>query len=173
MDSVVRREEILKLLKRRMSPITGSELAEKMGVSRQIIVTDIALLRAKGEEILATPQGYIHTSTITEKDYMTKIVCKHTSDEIREELSTILKFGGEIIDVIVEHPVYGELKGLLMISSFKDLDEFIYKMRQTQAKPLSLLTEGAHIHTIKAPKKQMLEEIKNELLIRDFLVEDN
>lgn len=173
MNSIIRREEILKLLKRRTSPITGGELAENMGVSRQLIVTDIALLRAKGEEILATPQGYIHTSAITEKDYMTKIVCKHTRDEIREELSTILKFGGEIIDVIVEHPVYGEIKGLLMISSFKDLDEFIIKMRQTQAKPLSHLTEGAHIHTIKAPKKQILEEIKKELLSIGFLVEDN
>jgi len=172
MNSAKRRCEIMEYLKKQNTPITGSELAEKMGVSRQVIVTDIALLRAKGEEILATPQGYVLVSSIAEMDYKATIVCKHTKDQIREELSTILELGGKIIDVTVEHPLYGELKGMLMINSFKDLEEFITRMEQTDAKPLSALTEGVHLHTIKAPQEDILKEIKHALTVQGFLIKE-
>ena len=46
MEGDERRQFILKLLAGSESPLSGTEIAGKCGVSRQIIVQDIALLRA-------------------------------------------------------------------------------------------------------------------------------
>lgn len=104
MDSKERRKEILRLLKEKDNPIKGIDLANKLGVSRQIIVQDIAILRAKGERILATPQGYIIPME-KENKLVKTIVCKHTkNEEIEDELKIIVDMGGKVLDVVVEHP---------------------------------------------------------------------
>ena len=59
MDAKERRSAILQLLRSRTQPVTGGELAQLMGVSRQVIVQDVALLRTSGASIFATPEGYI------------------------------------------------------------------------------------------------------------------
>ena len=58
MHAEERRETILKLLRQSAQPVSASTLAAQLSVSRQIIVGDIALLRAGGADILATPRGY-------------------------------------------------------------------------------------------------------------------
>jgi transcriptional regulator of NAD metabolism len=169
-----RREKILSDLKKSNSPIKGTELAQKYNVTRQIIVQDVALLRARGENVLATPQGYIIPKIGEDNKIIKKIVCKHSGyDEIEDELRTIVDLGGRIIDVIVEHPVYGEIKGALEISSRLDLEEFISSLRKTNAEPLSSLTEGIHIHTIETRDEESFKRIKKSLKDKGYLIDED
>lgn len=171
MNAHDRREKILDILNNSQKPIKGTELSNICDVTRQVVVQDIALLRARGEDILATPQGYIIPSTNKEDKLIKKIVCKHKhNDEIEEELTTIVDMGGKIIDVIVEHPVYGEIKGSLELSSRLDVKEFMSSLKETEAEPLSSLTDGIHIHTIEVDDEKTFEKIKETLLNKKYLV---
>ena len=135
-----RRNKILEYLSPE-NPLTGNKLGELLGVSRQAIVQDIALLRARGYEIIATPQGYLNkTKEETSKAYSFTIASKHNKAQIKEELETIVDLGGKVIDVVVEHPVYGELSGYLMVSSRRDVEKFVESLSKSRAEPLSYLT---------------------------------
>ncbi|MGO1371019.1 MAG: transcription repressor NadR [Senegalia sp. (in: firmicutes)] len=171
MNSNKRRENILKLLINSNFPIKGSDIADEFKVSRQVIVQDIALLRAKGNKIIATPNGYIVINNKKSKLERTIVSVHENHKDIKEELNIIVDLGGKILDVIVEHPVYGEIKGQLMISSRKDIDVFINKMKENNAYPLSTLTEGVHIHTIEVPNEKIFTEIKDKLKEKNFLLE--
>ncbi len=171
MDSKERRKEILRLLKEKDNPIKGIDLANKLGVSRQIIVQDIAILRAKGESILATPQGYIIPMEKGNKLVKT-IVCKHIKhEEIEDELKTIVDMGGKILDVVVEHPLYGEIKSPLMINSRLDVVQFMENLERTKAEPLSTLTAGVHIHSIEVENEKIFKNIKEALKEKNYLID--
>ena len=122
-----RRKEILKKIKDSFpSPITASSLAEIFGVSRQIIVGDIAILRAAGEKIISTPRRYKHgEEAIKRYPYEGIIVCRHFNDRLQDELYTVVDFGGVVINTSVEHPVYGQLSGILDIKSRYEADLFV------------------------------------------------
>lgn len=157
-----RRKEIVNQLKGSSEPIVARELAEKYDVSRQVIVGDIALLRASGEDILSTPNGYtmrLHTET----RYKKKIVCQHSKEQTKEELSLIVEHGGEIIDVSVDHPIYGEMNGALNIQNKEDIESFIRQINQEEVSLLSDLTDGLHTHTISAKNKNTIETIEKAL----------
>lgn len=172
MESDERRIEIINMLKSTEKPIKGMKLADKLGVSRQVIVQDIAILRASGKEIIATPQGYIMIKGNGNKLIKT-IVCKHLGyDKIRDELNTIVDNGGKVIDVIVEHPLYGEIKSPLMISSRLDVEDFMDGLIKTKAEPLSSLTDGVHIHSIEVEDERAFEKIKNDLSEKKYLLLD-
>ncbi|CCQ92862.1 putative transcription repressor NiaR [[Clostridium] ultunense Esp] len=169
-----RRKKILDTLNKNRKPVKGTELSKKFNVSRQVIVQDIALLRARGEDILATPQGYIIPKAYKENKLTRKIVCKHEGyDEIEDELKTIIDLGGKIVDVIVEHPLYGEIKSPLEISSRLDLKEFMENIIKTKAEPLSSLTEGIHIHTIEVDDEESFERIKEALIGKKYLINED
>ena len=173
MDAWERRERILEVLNNSNKPIKGTQLSEKFGVSRQVIVQDIALLRARGENILATPQGYMVPKLYEENTLVKKIVCKHKGyDEIEDELKTIVDMGGKALDVIVDHPVYGEIKSPLEIGSRMDLKEFINNLIETNAEPLSSLTEGIHIHTIEVKDEKSFKKIKESLRKKGYLIDE-
>jgi transcriptional regulator of NAD metabolism len=157
-----RREKLLAKLVSGREPVTGGELSQSLGVSRQVIVQDVALLRAKGVNILATPQGYLLMENITKKRRAV-IACRHDRQNLYRELAIIVEHGASILDVIVEHPLYGELQGLLMIKSLKDAEEFAAKLHASEAKPLSDLTNGIHLHTIEVEDELMLDRIKAAL----------
>lgn len=168
-----RRDEIIKALKESETPVKGTEIAKQFGVSRQVIVQDIAILRARGEEIVATPQGYM----ILKKYEVPKIVKTITSshegyDEIEDELNIIVDMGGKILDVTVEHPVYGEITSKLMLESRKEIEEFIKQIKDEKAEPLSKLTGGIHLHTIEVPSEEVFEEIKNRLKDKNYLIDN-
>ena len=59
MDAAGRRRAIARALEDARRPVAASVLGERFGVSRQIVVGDVALLRAAGLEITATPRGYV------------------------------------------------------------------------------------------------------------------
>lgn len=172
LSSDKRRKEILEKLKESEEPLTGSDLAELMGVSRQVIVQDIALLRAEGKEIFATPQGYFLAKSRMPSKISRVYAVKHNFDRLEEELLLMVDLGGKVVDVIVEHPVYGEIKGNLMLSCRKDVYDFVQKLKSSQAKPLSSLTSGVHLHTVEAEKNEILEGIYEALKEKGLLLEE-
>ncbi|PKM88693.1 MAG: transcription repressor NadR [Firmicutes bacterium HGW-Firmicutes-12] len=171
MEAEVRRKEILSILQKYNSPVSGTKLGELLCVSRQVIVQDIALLRAKGVEVLATPQGYLLTAGLWSRPQRV-IAVKHNSDGIEEELRTIINQGGKILDVIVEHPLYGEIRGMLMLTAMTDLEEYLEKYHAYKAEPLSALTAGIHLHTLEADDEKRLDMIVKDLGDKGFLLDD-
>lgn len=169
MNSNERRNDIIRTLIKSEKPVKGIWLAKRYNVTRQIIVKDIALLRAKGESIIATPDGYIMTGTEYNKA-TTIVAVNHKEDRLEEELKIIIKYGGIVEDVIVEHQLYGEIKGMLMIKNLNDLERFINKYKNSSAKMLSMLTDGVHIHTISADTREDINLILQELDSRGFLI---
>ncbi|WP_132983176.1 transcription repressor NadR [Tissierella praeacuta] len=174
MDANERRQEILNILGKLEEPVKGIDISEQLGVSRQVIVQDIAILRARGENILATPQGYLMFKTHERRKTRKTIVCTHKNNkELEEELRTIVDLGGKIVDVIVEHPLYGEIKSQLQISSRQDLSLFMENLKATKAEPLSSLTDGIHLHTIEADDENALRTIKEALLEKKYLIKED
>ncbi|HAE61670.1 MAG TPA: transcription repressor NadR [Eubacteriaceae bacterium] len=170
MNSLKRKEEILKLLKKSDVPISGTDIAEKFGVSRQIIVQDIALIRAEGNQIIATSKGYMYPKF--QKNAIHKTVAvKHGSGMMAEELYIMIDYGAKILDITVEHPVYGEIKANLMLSTKEDIDLFVEEFNKSKAEPLSVVTNGVHLHTIEVPSNKIYELIKTALKDKGFLLE--
>lgn len=162
-----RKEKIIEEIKKSNKPISASTLAKKLGVSRQIIVGDVALIRASGTNIIATPRGYILDSKQQNQTYT--IAVNHSQEQMADELYTIVDLGGCAIDVIVDHPVYGQLTGKLHLSSRYDVDQFIKKVNNNQAKPLSQLTDGLHLHTIQYPNEDTYQRIVSALDEKGYL----
>ena len=155
MNAAQRRESILKRLSGAEAPVSASALAALLGVSRQIVVGDVALLRAGGAQIDATPRGYqLHPA---EKGYTAILACVHsTEDEMRTELYTV-------VDLAVENSLYGELRGNLNLASRYDVDNFIQQAKDTPEALLSRMTGGVHLHTLHCPDAGSFERIKKEL----------
>ena len=170
MSSNERREKLLQILKKSDKPVKGSELSAELQVSRQVVVKDIALLRASGLEIIATSNGYIVLDSVKNEF---KIKCKnHNSDyELYDELQTIIDLGGKVKDVIVEHPTYGVLKADLNVATNRDLRNFMQKAATNEFKQLSVLSPDYHIHTIEVDNDEIFEEIQKELKLKNILFE--
>ena len=170
MNSIERRNNIIKLLLESSEPIKGNIIAKEYSVTRQVIVKDIAILRANGKNIIATPDGYI----INKNENKVKVIIAviHTEEEMFDEMNIVIKYGGIIEDVIVEHPLYGEIKGMLMIKNYNELNKFIHKYQEQRAKLLSVLTNGVHLHTISAENEDDINLIIAELRKCNFIVSD-
>lgn len=168
MSVEARHEEILTTLKQAKEPIVARKLADKFNVSRQVIVGDIALLRAAGENILSTPKGYI-LNTHVANEMKKKIVCKHTIEETTDEINTIIELGGKLLDVSVEHPLYGEITGTLNLFDQADARQFNQKVATGETSLLLELTEGVHTHTIAADSMEQLELIEEKLKEKGYL----
>ena len=171
-DGATRRKELMKILKQESRPLSGAELARQFGVSRQVIVQDIALLRATNRNILSTNKGYV----LFDPDRGQKLchrsfAVQHTDEQIREELYVIVDRGGRVCDVVVEHEIYGQLSADLILKNRMDVDEFIRKMGETSNQPLKILTGDSHFHTVEAESEEILDEIEAELHKKGFLRE--
>lgn len=173
MKASQRREMILEKLGSCDKTISATQLASEFGVSRQVIVGDIALLRAQGVDVLSTPKGYMIRESISNHYYSARIVCKHSPGDTEKELSIILEHGGQILTVEVDHPVYGMLTAPLNIKSNDDSVVFIEAIRDSRGQFLSSLTEGLHSHLISCPSISTFERIKNELKNAGILYEGN
>ena len=164
MDSAARKRKIMETLENASAPISAASLARELGVSRQIIVGDVALIRAGGTAIDATPRGYVlQQSAALQHGLRSQIVCQHSDADTECELNIIVDNGCKIIDVIVEHPVYGQLTGLLNISSRYDVKCFLQKVADAGAHSLCQLTDGIHTHTIEYPDQDALQRTLTEL----------
>lgn len=166
-----RRRAILERLWQVSEPISGAELAKQLGVSRQVIVQDIAILRASGQAILATPQGYLFSRAAEPQFACRRVVAvSHSAEGIELELKAVAEMGGRVLDVVVEHPIYGEIRGLVMTQSQADVQEFMQRLKNSKAAPLLTLTGGPHLHTLEAPTEERLDRITNRLQELGFLL---
>jgi len=163
-----RLQRILNELENTSEPIVARQLAEKFDVSRQVIVGDVARLRASGEEIMSTPRGYLLNKPLSHH-VSKKLVCKHTIKETVDEINTIVEAGGQLLDVAIEHPVYGDLTGALNIFNQEDADQFNQKVINGETTLLSELTDGVHVHTIAAETMEQLDLIEAKLEEKDYL----
>ncbi len=158
-----RRNKIIEILGSAADPVAGSTLASDLNVSRQVIVQDVSILRASGIEILATPRGYLVPGNQDYPRFSKTFAVRHSIGQMEHELNLIVDAGGKIIDVIVEHPVYGELKGNLMLKSRREVQEFVKSIEDTNSKMLSDVTDGVHLHTIEAETEETLAHIEGAL----------
>ncbi|MCL2232722.1 MAG: transcription repressor NadR [Treponema sp.] len=164
MDGDSRRKQVLYEITHEEPPISATSLAKKLSVSRQVIVGDVALLRAQGHEIIATARGYTMPQNLKEGyQYTGKVACLHSAENSETELYTIVDCGAAVVNVIIEHELYGEITGNLNLKSRKDVDTFTSKLKESEAKLLSELTQGVHLHTIACRDKKHFEEITQEL----------
>ncbi len=167
-----RRRRILKMLDQRDEPLTGTELAGELGVSRQVVVQDVALLRAAGHNILATPGGYVMVREPSQRPHRARVAVRHPPELTRDELNTFVDCGVRVIDVIVEHPLYGDLIGALMLKSRDDVSRFMDRLKKTGAPLLSSLTEGVHLHTVEFDRVDDFKRAETALAERGFLARD-
>lgn len=171
MNSNERRKKILFMIKHSKKPLSGSFIARELNVSRQLIVGDVALLRASGSDIISTARGYIINDTKENDNFLLKtIACKHTKEDMEDELNTIVDEGAVVMDVTIEHPVYGELTGDLHISSRRHVLDFIEKLNSKDSPMLSKLTHGIHLHTIKCEDQEMYNNVLKSLKIKGYLL---
>ncbi|WP_025745731.1 transcription repressor NadR [Kallotenue papyrolyticum] len=165
-----RRQALSELLSTASDPLTGSELAARFGVSRQVIVQDIAVLRASGLPIQASPRGYWLAQPGPALERMV-VAVRHTPEQTEDELLALVDAGVEVEDVIVAHPLYGELRGALHLASRADVAQFMAQLRASQAHLLSELTDGLHLHTLAARRRSALERAREVLRAKGYLVE--
>ncbi|PLR79492.1 transcription repressor NadR [Bacillus canaveralius] len=166
-----RRELLLQLLKESEKPLTGSELAARTNVSRQVIVSDITLLKVRKEPIIATSQGYIYLRPVSQTPVFERTVaCFHPPERTEDELNLLVDLGVTVKDVKIEHPVYGDLTASIMVSNRTEVQRFMRKIHETKAAFLSELTAGIHLHTISARSEQTLIEAESALKQANFLV---
>lgn len=162
-----RRDNILNEMTNSTVPLSGSALAQKFSVSRQVIVQDIALLRAAGHNIISTNRGYTLAESITAARVL-KV--SHTDEQVEEELNAIIDLGGTVVDVFVNHKVYGRLRADMNIRCRRDIQEFVTDIKSGKSRPLKNLTSNYHYHTITADSEETLDEIEKTLDEKGMLV---
>lgn len=168
-DGETRRAKMVQLLQEASEPIPGARLAKLMGVSRQVIVQDIALLRAVDKNILSTNKGYLLFHSKPD-EHTRSFHVRHTDDQIMDELNTIVDCGGNVKDVTVAHPIYGQISVDLIIRSRMDVKNFDDQVKKYRTKPLNNLTDGEHFHTVTAPDEATLDAIEMMLARRGYLL---
>jgi len=162
-----RRKAIVNLLLSADGPVSGGELAQKFGISRQIIVQDITVLKGTGYEILSTNQGYVmQKSPLKERVFKVR----HTTKETEDELSCIVDLGGTVVDVFVWHKVYGKIEAALNIFSKLHIKQFLEGVRTGQSTELMHITGGYHYHTVRADSEAVLDSIEAALKERNYVV---
>ncbi len=170
-----RREALIGILDESEEPLTGADLAQRFGVTRQVIVKDIAVLRAKGFAIVATPQGYFQPKQAPHQrsDRVFRVLTiQHTPEQTEEELLTLVDAGIEVLDVSVDHPIYGEFVASLMFSSRRDVLTFTKAVREYSAPLLLSLSGGVHRHTLAARVEEAIDEAVQDLLRKGFVILD-
>lgn len=170
MDATQRRNALWKTIRSARQPVTGAELAVQFSVSRQVIVQDVAVLRAQGADILATPAGYLCPAREVRRPVRVLVCHHHTREEIRTELMLIVNGGGLVRDVIIEHPVYGEITGSLMLSTPAGVEALLERLDRPESAPLSTVTGGVHMHTVEADSESILDQIEERLSQAGILV---
>ena len=167
MEGETRREAILAHLEAENKPVSGSRLSQLFGVSRQVIVQDIALIRAAGYDIISTNRGYIlnapHTVTRVFK-------VSHTDEQMEDELCSIVDLGGKVVNVMINHRIYGHMEAPLDVASRRNVKEFMEGLHSGKSSPLKNITSNYHYHTVEADSEETLDLIEQVLKEKDYLV---
>lgn len=164
-----RREKIVDCLGQSEKPVSASTFARDLGVTRQVIVGDVALLRASGVQVVATPRGYILEKEVSNQ-YI--VACAHDSSCMLEELYTVIDCDCGFVDVTVEHPLYGEITCNLHLFSRTEAEEFVVKFEETGSRPLSEITNHFHLHRLQCPSPAHFEKAVEALREKGLLHPD-
>lgn len=167
-DRKKRLDDLAGILEDSREPVSGIALAARLEVSRQAIVQDIATLREQGLPVVATSRGY-HLDR-SPSQFRKTLAVRHGPDQLFEELSLIVSLGGRVLDVLVDHPVYGELRGNINVGSTDEIVRFLTLMETTGRRPLLTLSDGFHLHTVEASDESALQTIEEALKESGFLV---
>ena len=166
-----RRAQILQKLKEQGPPLSGTALAKLFHVSRQVIVQDIALMRAENHAILSTNKGYLYRTEQLENNQPKRVFyVKHTTEQVLEEFTIVTDLGGKILDVAVEHEIYGQIRVDLLIETRQDAVDFSERLLNCKDNPLKVLTDDCHYHTVAAPSEKLLDLIQQDLKTKGFLL---
>jgi len=161
-----RRKEIVQYLMAEQKPVSGSVLSQRFGVSRQIIVQDISVLKGQGYEILSTHSGYVlQRAPFAERVFK----LYHTIEQTEDELNTIVELGGTVVNVFVWHKVYGKITAPLNIFSKLHVKQFIEGVRSGKSSELMNITGGYHYHTVRADSAETLDRIGDALQSRGYI----
>lgn len=166
-----RRDAIVRKMKEDNVALSGTKLASMYGVSRQVIVQDIALIRAAGYDVISTNKGYILNTPVEETYFERVFKVKHTDEQIEDELCSIVDLGGCIINTMINHKVYGHLEAPLNIRSRRNVAEFMKDIHSGKSSPLKNVTSGYHYHAVSADSEETLDMIENMLREKQILVE--
>ena len=166
MKASTRREEIVRHLEKADSPISAGALAKELGVSRQVIVQDVALLRAEGKNILSLARGYLLEKSVYSER---ALKLQHTDEDVEKELTLIVDLGGEVVDVFVYHRSYGLLRAKMGIKSRLDIAGFLDDIKSGKSSLLKNVTSGYHYHTIRAEGEKTLDLIEKALSENGFI----
>ena len=170
MTGEMRRNQMLQLLREGDQPISGTALAKHFHVSRQVIVQDIALMRAENHPILSTNKGYLIREQGVENTQPKRVLfVRHKDSQVLEEFMTVIDLGGRILDVAVEHELYGQIRVDLLIETRQDAVSFQERLKACRDNPLKVLTDDCHFHTVAAPSEKLLDLIEQELKEKGFL----
>ena len=164
-----RRQAIQDILQHSPQPVSAGTLAARFSVSRQIIVGDIALLRAAGADISATPRGYVIQKSPSGR--LRQVACRHSGADMEAELNAMVDQGCTVLDVIVDHPIYGQLTGPLQLSSRYDVTQFIARCAQADAQPRSNLPEGIPRRALSCPSEDAFRRVQSALREMGVLLE--
>jgi len=168
MKAAERREEILSLIGNSRNPVSANFLSERYSVSRQVIVQDIALLRAQGYGVISTNRGYVLGSGLGAERVFK---CRHTLQELIKESEIIISRGGRVEDIMVNHRVYGKISARLELSEPRHAEELYRSLVSGASKPLMSVTDGYHYHTVSADCEETLDDIGNAIRQAGFLIE--
>lgn len=165
-----RRARIVEALAAASGPLSGTALAEKCGVSRQVVVQDVALLRERGEKIVSTNRGYVLLADDPVRP--TRLFkCRHTAEQAADELTCVVDLGGRVEDVFVNHRVYGKVSSPLGVGSRRDVERFVSELASGVSAPLLEVTSGYHFHHVSAASEEVLDEVERALDARGYLAE--
>lgn len=171
MTGTERREAIVCRMQEDHVPLSGTKLASLYGVSRQVIVQDIALIRAAGYDVISTNKGYILNKGVEHKEAERVFKVIHTDEQMEDELCSIVDLGGSIINTMINHKVYGHLEAPLNIKSRRNVAEFMEDIHSGKSSPLKNATSGYHYHRVSADSEETLELIEQMLREKQILVE--
>lgn len=164
-----RRSDIISRIKNSAVPVSGKALAQAYEVSRQVIVQDIALIRASGHDIISTNRGYI----LNAPNFASRIFkVQHTDDELENELCSIVDLGGRIVNVMINHRVYGHMEAVLNINSRRKVMEFMEDIKSGKSSPLKNITSNYHYHKVEAENEETLDLIEEMLIRKGFLIQN-
>jgi len=161
-----RRQAIIDILSKTDKPLNGSELAKSLDVSRQVIVTDIALIRANGRVITSTNRGYIINESV---GYTRVFKVIHSDEDVETEMNSIVDLGGCIEDVFIFHKVYGRVTAPMMVKNRRDVKKYMASIKEGKSSYLKNVASGYHYHTVSADSIEALDEIMEELKNLGFL----
>lgn len=167
MTGTERRNFIINHIKGSKNPVPGKKLAELCAVSRQVIVQDMALIRTAGYDIISTNRGYIIQNGASSRIFKVR----HTDEQLEDELNAIVDLGGNVVNVMVNHKVYGQMEAPLGINSRKKVQDFVVTIKSGKSSPLKNITSNYHYHNVEAENEETLDLIEEMLKLKGFLVE--